>query len=90
MAQSSENTPRRRSRGFERASGLVVDRVRKAGEGRGFAVARLLTHWSEIVGPETAALARPVRVSYGKGGFGATLTLLAGGGAVPLVQMCLP
>jgi hypothetical protein len=88
MAQPEEKRERR-SRGFERASGLVSSRVRKAGEGRGFAVAKVLTHWAEIVGVETAALARPVKVSYGREGFGATLTLLCAGAAAPMVQMRL-
>lgn len=88
MAKPGESKERR-SRGFERASGLVAGRVRKAGEGRGFAVAKVLTHWAEIVGPETAALARPVQVSYGREGFGATLTLLCTGAAAPMVQMRL-
>lgn len=79
-----------RSRGFERASGLLSRRIRTASEGRGFAVSRVLTHWAEVVGPEIAALARPVKVGYGREGFGATLTLLASGAAAPLVQMRLP
>ncbi len=87
---SAPKEPERRSRGFERTSGLLATRIRKAGEARGFAVARLLTHWAEIAGEEIAALARPVKVSYGREGFGATLTLLATGAAAPLVQMRLP
>ena len=90
MAEGSTITAQRRSRGFERASGLLARRVRAASEGRGFAVARVLTHWADVVGPEIAALARPVRVGYGRDGIGATLTLLATGAAAPLVQMRLP
>jgi hypothetical protein len=90
MAEGSDTGKDRRNRGFERASGLVARRVRTASEGRGFAVARVLTHWAEVVGPEIAALARPVKVGYGRDGFGATLTLLATGAAAPLVQMRLP
>ena len=78
-------TPRRR-RGFERAASLVAGRVRSAGESRGFAVTRLLTHWPEIVGPEIAAAARPVEISYGRG-FGATLTLLTTGAQAPMLEM---
>ena len=52
----------RRMRGFEPAAGLVQDRIRKAGESRGFAVSRLLTHWAEIVGADTAACTRPVKM----------------------------
>ena len=80
----------RRNRGFEKTSGLLASQIRKAGEARGFAVARLLTHWAEIVGTEIAALARPVKVGYGREGFGATLTLLCTGSAAPLIQMRLP
>lgn len=77
----------RRRKGFERASKLVEGRVRSAGESRGFAVARLLTHWAEIVGPEIAGAARPVEISYGKGGFGATLSVLTTGAMAPILEM---
>ena len=80
----------RRHKGFEAAGRLVGDRVRRAGETRGFAVSRLLTHWAEVVGPEIARMARPVKMSYAREGFGATLTLLVSGAAAPLVQMELP
>ena len=76
-------------RGFEVASSLVAQRVRSVGETRGFAVARLLTNWAEVVGPETAARTRPVRISHGRG-FGATLTLLVQGAHAPLIEMELP
>ncbi|WP_323020905.1 DUF721 domain-containing protein [Pararhodobacter sp.] len=77
----------RRMRGFEAAAGLLRDPIRKAGETRGFAVTRLLTHWPEVAGPDLAPLCRPVNVSYAKQGLGATLTLLTSGAAAPLVQM---
>jgi hypothetical protein len=77
-------------RGFEPAGGLLREPIRKAGETRGFAASRVLTHWDEIVGPDMAALCRPVKVSYGKGGMGATLTVLASGAAAQIVQMRLP
>lgn len=68
----------------------MKDAVRSAGEARGFAVARLLTHWAEVAGPEMAAKTRPVKVGYGKGGMGATLTLLVKATEAPMVQMALP
>lgn len=77
-------------RGFEAAAGLVQGRIRKAGESRGFAASRVLTHWAEIVGPETSAICRPVRISYRKGGLGATLIVLTSGAHAPLLQMQLP
>ena len=57
-----------------------------ASESRGFAVARLLTHWSDIVGESTASIAKPVKVHYPKGSFGATLVLLAKGAHAPMLQ----
>lgn len=79
----------RRGRGFQPAAGLLQERIRKAGEKRGFAIARLLTHWPEIAGPEIARACRPVRIGYGRGGMGASLTLLVFGAEAPRVQMQL-
>ncbi len=75
------------TRGFKRTDSLLGDQIRKVGEKRGFAVARLLTHWAETVGEETAAIARPVKIGYGKGGFGATLTVLTTGARAPMLEM---
>lgn len=86
MAAKNDIQIGRRKRGFERAASLVSSRVRTAGESRGFAVSRLLTHWSEIVGQDVAARARPVEVTYGRG-FGATLTLLTTGAQAPVLEM---
>jgi hypothetical protein len=83
-------SPTRRLRGFEPAAGFVKDPVRIVGESRGFAVARLLTHWAEIVGEDMARSTRPVKVGYGRDGIGATLTLLTTSAQGPVVQMELP
>ncbi len=82
----SSQKPTRRKRGFERAASLVAGRVRTAGETRGFAISRLLTHWAEVAGPDIARVCRPVDVSYGRG-FGATLTLLTTGAEAPMLEM---
>jgi hypothetical protein len=79
-----------RMRGFEPAFGLMKDAVRTAGESRGFAVARLLTHWAEVAGEDMARKTRPVKIGYGKGGMGATLTLLVKATEAPMVQMAVP
>jgi len=84
---SPDHNSMRRLRGFERTSGLLQARIRKAGEKRGFAVARILTHWAEIAGRDIARVARPVNVSYGRGGFGATLTVLTTGAQAPMLEM---
>ena len=76
----------RRKKGFERASKLVQSNVRRAGESRGFAVSRLLTHWADIVGPELAGKAQPAEIVYGKG-FGATLSILTSGAEAPMLEM---
>ena len=73
--------------GFKRTASLLSDRIRRAGESRGFAVSRLLTHWAEIAGADIAAIARPVNVSYGRGNFGATLTVLTTGAQATMLEM---
>lgn len=82
MAQRRATT-----KGFERTSSLLTQRIRKASESRGFAQSRLLTHWEEVVGEDVAAIARPVNVSYGRQGFGAALTILTTGANAPMVEM---
>lgn len=89
MIKAPQGAARRR-RGFEAASSLLRDKIRTAGESRGFALSRLLTHWAEVVGSDLAASAQPVKIGYGKGGMGATLTLLVSGAAAPIVQMQIP
>lgn len=74
-------------KGFARAATLMERDIRKASEDRGFAVSRLLTHWAEVVGPDIAQVATPVSVTYGKGGMGATLTVLTAGAHAPVVEM---
>jgi hypothetical protein len=76
-----------RRQGFTPASELLQRQIREAGEARGFAVARLLTRWAEVVGEDVARLAWPASIAYGRRGQGATLTLLVPGPAAPLVQM---
>ena len=80
----------RRMRGFEAAASLLKDRIRSAGESRGFAVTRLLTHWAEIVGADLAGIAKPLKVGYSRDGFGATLTLLTTGANAPMLDMQKP
>ena len=77
----------RRRRGFAQAGSLVGDRLQGASERRGFALSRLLTRWSEIVGDETARIARPLKVTHGRSSVGGTLILLVPGAASTLIQM---
>lgn len=80
--------PRRAStKGFKRTSTLLTGRIRAASESRGFAQSRLLTDWAEVAGADVAAVSRPVEVSYGRGGMGATLTLLTTGAQAPMLEM---
>ena len=77
----------KRNRGFKRAANLMGERINAVSQQRGFAVSRLLTHWEEIAGPDIASISRPVEMSYGKGGFGATLCLLTTGANAPVLEM---
>lgn len=80
--------PRRAStKGFKRTSTLLTGRIRAASESRGFAQSRLLTDWAEVAGADVAEVSRPVEVSYGRGGMGATLTLLTTGAQAPMLEM---
>ncbi len=81
------DSPSRHARGFTATANLLRAQIRKAGESRGFAVTRLLTHWEEIAGPTIAAFCRPVEVKHARGGLGATLTVLTTGPVAPLVEM---
>lgn len=89
QAKGTQFQPKR-SRRFTHASTLIAPQLRKASEAKGFAQIRLLTEWEEIVGADIAALARPLKVSYAKKGFGATLVVLVTGAAAPQVQMMVP
>lgn len=82
MAQRKSTT-----RGFKRTASVLGGQIRRAGESRGFAVSRLLTHWAEIAGEDIAAIAQPVKVGYGRGGLGATLTVLTTGAQAPMLEM---
>lgn len=84
--KSPSSPAKRRSRGFVQTGGILHQRIRKATEKRGFVETRLLTNWAEIAGEATASVARPVKVSYGREGIGATLTLLVNGANAPMVQ----
>ncbi len=80
-------SPKPRGRGFEPAFALVEGQVRRVGESRGFAIARLVTHWAEVAGEGVARVSRPVRVTYGREGLGATLVLLVQGASAPMIEM---
>ncbi|MEO9649533.1 MAG: DciA family protein [Roseobacter sp.] len=75
------------TKGFARTSSLLTQRIRAASESRGFAQSRLLTQWAEIAGEMISTVSRPVDVSYGRGGMGATLTLLTTGSNAPVLEM---
>jgi len=93
MRDAAGSTPSpavpRRGRGFRAVAGLVGAPLRQASEARGFAVARLLTEWEAIAGPDLAASTRPLRVAHRRGGLGATLTLACPGALAPVVAMQL-
>lgn len=80
--------PRRATtKGFARSGSLLQKRIAQASQSRGFAESRLLTQWGEVVGDDFAAIARPVKVGYGRGGMGATLTVLTTGAEAPMLEM---
>ena len=86
---SQAQTPYRRKfrKGPVRAATLMERSIRAAGETRGFAVSRLLTHWPEVAGEAMAKVCQPVEVSFGRGPLGATLTVLTTGAQAPMLEM---
>ena len=80
----------RRQAGFQRTSTLVEQKIRAVGESRGFAITRLLTHWSDIVGTQVSNISIPVKVSFAQKGFGATLVILTTGAQAQILEMQLP
>lgn len=61
-----------RTGSFKATGDLLRGRIQAAGEARGFAATRLLTHWAEIVGEDTARLARPKDIRFARPRAGAT------------------
>ena len=90
MAKPTTKSPKRHMKGFAPTAKFVSADIRKAGEKRGFAETRVLTHWAEIVGDEVAAISRPVDVRFSRGAFGATLRVLTTGANAPMLQMQEP
>ena len=80
----------KRQSGFQRTSALVEQKLRAVGESRGFAITRLLTHWSDIVGAQVSNVSIPIKVSYAQKGFGATLVILTTGAQAQMLEMQLP
>lgn len=84
-----DKTPKRRARApvFTATARLVQNHIRKTVQHRGFSEPRVITEWPRLVGDELAQMARPISVRFGKGEFGANLTLLCTGASAPLVEM---
>ena len=83
----TSHRPKSRRRQFTQAGALLSTQLRRASEKRGFAETKLLTRWTEICGPDLAAIALPVKISYTREGLGATLYLSCEGARAPEVQM---
>lgn len=80
----------RRARGFAPAASLIARQVTTLGARRGFAKARLAALWSEIAGPELAAITRPEKLALARGPAGGLLSIAVSGAHAPKVQMMLP
>ena len=78
---------KRTNLGFKSASSFVHQLTQKSFEKRGFAQAKLITHWSEIVGSELYNSARPVKISFPKSGLGATLNIEIDGAFGPEIDL---
>lgn len=79
-----------RFRGFRRAGALIAPQTRAAAARRGFAEARLKALWGDVVGPEIAAVTRPLKLALARGPAGGLLTLAVEGPFGPQAQMLAP
>lgn len=73
--------------GFKLTRDILKSDIRRVGESRGFAISRVLTHWTEIAGHEMAEKCRPVEVRYRRKELGATLIVLTTGAHAPMLEM---
>ena len=80
----------RRARGFARAGTMIGPQLSGVAARRGYAEARLRALWAEIVGPDCAAIARPVKLAAARGPAGGLLTLAVSGPHAPQLQMMIP
>jgi len=87
MAQPTGYQNRKRARKFTQAGALLGSQVKGAGGKRGFAETRLLTRWTEVCGEDIAKISCPVKVTYARSGFGATLILACEGARAAEVMM---
>ncbi len=80
----------RRGRGFTHAGTMIGPQLSGVAARRGYAEARLRALWAEIVGPDCAAIARPVKLATARGPAGGLLTLAVSGPHAPQLQMMIP
>lgn len=88
--QGKDDKPRRRGGGFRRAADQTRPVLDKVAGRHGFAEPDVLLRWAEIVGEALAPTCRPVRVSYGQRGLGATLVVKADSGRATEVEHLAP
>ncbi len=88
--QSGTKIAQRRAKGFSRAGNLIDDQLRTISAKRGFQEARLRALWTEIAGPEGAAICQPVKLVLSRGPAGGHLTLAVAGARGPEVHMMIP
>ncbi len=79
--------PKRRARGFQRASDATRGTVKNVAGERGIAEADILMRWAEIVGADLCNRCTPVKVSYpAKRSFGASLIVQTDSGRAPEIE----
>ncbi len=90
QSKASYSRPKSRRSGFRQTGGVLAARIRGVAETRGFSQTQIITRWIEIVGPDIARIAEPVKVNYASKGIGATLVLLTKGAFGPELEMQKP
>ena len=78
---------RKMETGFKRASTFLNHLTQKSFERKGFAQAKLITNWNEIVGLDFCKFTKPLKISFPKNELGATLTIEIDGAFGPELEM---
>tara|TARA_B100000902_G_C27196427_1_gene856738 strand:+ start:377 stop:955 length:579 start_codon:yes stop_codon:yes gene_type:complete len=84
---SSALKTKRTNTSFKRTASFVHKLTQKSFEKRGFAQSRLITNWNEIIGLEFSQISKPVKITFPKNDFGATLTIEIDGSFGPELDM---
>ena len=78
---------RRTEKGFKRTSSFMNQLTQQGFERKGFAQAKLITNWNDIIGLDFCKFTKPVKITFPKNEVGAILTIEINGAFGPELDM---